>query len=114
MEINSEKQYFILDLNETEKADIDMDGYYDFELELKKVDNNKPAISVKKINEKYEDNLSPSSGISSKDYLKTFISLLLAYKFYIILGIIILIVLILIISYWKEIVDFFEEEDTKK
>jgi len=114
LEINSEKQYFILDLNETEKADIDMDGYYDFELELKKVDNNKPEISVKKINEKYEDNLSPSSGISSKDYLKIFISLLLAYKFYIILGIIILIVLILIISYWKEIVDFFEEEDTKK
>ena len=47
----------------------------------------------------------------SKDYEGMIISFLVAYKFYIILGIIILIVLILILSYWKEIVDFFEEED---
>ena len=114
LEINSEKQFFILDLNETEKVDLDMDGYYDFELGLKNVINNKPEISVKEINEKYEEELTPSSEVLSKDYLKSLISLLLAYKFYIILGIIILIVLILIISYWKEIVDFFEEEDTKK
>lgn len=114
LEINSEKQFFILDLNETEKADLDMDGYYDLELGLKNVINNKPEISIKEINEKYEEELAPSSEVKSKDYLKSLISLLLAYKFYIILGIIILIVLILIISYWKEIVDFFEEEDTKK
>ncbi len=36
------------------------------------------------------------------------------YKFYIIAGLIILILLILIINYWKQIIDFFEEDNHKR
>src|SRR3989344_6329134 len=109
LEIRSNPQYFILDLNESEKVDLDQDGTYDLELTLEEVKNNKPTIKTSSINERTEEIKEEVK--ESKDYEGVIISFLVAYKFYIILGIIILIVLILILSYWKEIVDFFEEED---
>ena len=52
---------------------------------------------------------------SYTDKLGLLLGYLTIYKFYIIAGLIILIFLILIITYWKDIIDFFEEDiDEKK
>ena len=48
------------------------------------------------------------------DKLSLVLNFLNTYKFYIIAGLIILILLILIINYWKQIVDFFEEDAEEK
>ena len=109
IEVNSNPQYFILDFNETEKVDVDQDGYYDYELELKEIKNNKPVIESKTINEKVPGEIKENN---AGMYSSLVLSFLIQYKFYIILGIILLIVLIVLISYWKEIVDFFEEEES--
>jgi hypothetical protein len=49
-----------------------------------------------------------------KDKLGLLLDYLSIYKFYIIAGLIILILLILIINYWKQIIDFFEEDVEEK
>ncbi len=109
IEVNSNPQYFILDLNETEKVDVDQDGYYDYELTLKEIKDNKLVIESKVINEEVPRETEESNlGM----YSSLILSFLIQYKFYIVLGIIVLIVLIILISYWKEIVDFFEEEES--
>ena len=67
--------------------------------------NNKPIINSRVISEEAMEEETAAGEAQLT------LSFLVQYKFYIILGIIILIVLIILISYWKEIVDFFEEED---
>ncbi len=112
LEISSNPRYMILDLNETEKFDIDEDGYYDLELTLESIKDNKPIIRTKSIDEKVPGTITKPSqeDKQTNNYGSLALSFLVMYKFYIILGIIILIILILVFSYWKEIVDFFEEE----
>jgi len=110
LQITSNPQYFILELNETEKVDVDQDGIYDYELTLKEIKNGKPVIESKSISEEVPLEEMKRGKQDLRKYSLLLLSFLIQYKFYIILGIIILIVLILIISYWKEIIDFFEEE----
>ena len=48
------------------------------------------------------------------DKFNLILAFLNTYKYYIIAGLIILILLILIINYWKQIIDFFEEDNGKR
>src|SRR3989344_2851418 len=96
LEITSNPQYVILDLNETEKIDIDRDGIYDLELTLEEIKEGKPIIKSKSVNEKILEERIEEKAQEPSQYSQSLLSFLTAYKFYVILGIIILIVLILI------------------
>ncbi|MEK6835560.1 MAG: hypothetical protein AABX55_00880, partial [Nanoarchaeota archaeon] len=181
IEISSNPQFIILDLNETEQIDLNNDNKPDISLTLKTIKDNIPEIEVNKLEEKeslfltqFKDYLSKykywiigiivaililillfATNAFNKifnffkeeaeeeveeeplkigryvllviiilvlvwlfrrypTYWRSLISFINTYKTFIIAGIIILILLILIINYWKQIIDFFEEEPRKR